>query len=208
MNSNSRTRKGPAVSRTGFFGRVVKYQGRFRLSGVTFTQMLPTDVELLIRDSIDVYLKRQGYRPPRFGQRLLAQSFGGETIQPAKVAAVTAKEIEAVSSDLVTAIKNVIEKVLVNPYEGLQNDLIRVFDSEFDKCADEIRKFGGDTLKRLSGNTSASSYFNDRLEDARQARHLELKLLAAEVLKSDRKDNRILYNSENEPIAIIDGGDK
>jgi hypothetical protein len=170
--------------------------------------MLPADVELLIRDSIDVYLKRQGYRPPRFGQRLLAQSFAGETIQPAKVAAVTAKEIEAVSSGLVTAIKNVIEKVLVNPYEGLQNDLLQVFDSEFDKCADEIRKFGSDTLKRLSGNTSASTYFDDRLEDARKARHLELKLLAAEVLKSDRKDNRILYNSENEPIAMIDGGDK
>ena len=73
--------------------------------------MLPADVELLIRDSIDVYLKAQCYRPPRFGQRLLAQSFAGETIQPAKVAAVTAKEIEAVSSGLVTAIKNVIEKV-------------------------------------------------------------------------------------------------
>jgi hypothetical protein len=85
--------------------------------------MLPVDVELLIRDSIDAYLKAQGYRPPRFGQRLLAQSFAGETIQPAKVAAVTAKEIESVSSGLVTAIKNVIEKVPVNPYEGLQNDL-------------------------------------------------------------------------------------
>jgi hypothetical protein len=88
--------------------------------------MLPADVELLIRDSIDVYLKAQCYRPPRFGQRLLAQSFAGETIQPAKVAAVTAKEIEAVSSGLVTAIKNVIEKVPVNPYEGLQNDLLQV----------------------------------------------------------------------------------
>jgi TIR domain len=58
--------------------------------------MPPVDDELLIRDSIDVYFKAQGYRPPRFGQRLLAHSFAGETIQPAKVAAVTAKEIEAV----------------------------------------------------------------------------------------------------------------
>jgi TIR domain-containing protein len=148
--------------------------------------MLPADVELLIRDSIDVYLKAQCYRPPRFGQRLLAQSFAGEIIQPAKIAAVTAKEIEAVSSGLVTAIKNVIEKVPVNPYEGLQNDLLQVFDSEFDKCADGIRKFGANTLKRLSGKTSASSWFDDRLEDARKARHLELKLLAAELLKSDR----------------------
>jgi hypothetical protein len=150
--------------------------------------MLPPKVETLIRDSIDVYLKTQGYRPPRFGQRLLAQSFAGETIQPAKVAAVTAKEIEALSSGLVTAIKNVIEKVPVNPYEGLQNDLLQVFDSEFDKCAEAIGKFGGDTFKRLSANTSASSWFNDRLEDARRARHLDLKLLAAELLKSDQEN--------------------
>src|SRR5438046_10538508 len=116
--------------------------------------MLPVDVELLIRDSIDVYLKAQGYRPPRFGQRLLAQSFAGETIQPAKVVAVTAKEIEAVSSGLVTAIKNVIEKVSVNSYEGVQNYLLQVFDSEFDKCADGIRNFGGVTVKRLLANRS------------------------------------------------------
>src|SRR6266446_7888598 len=129
--------------------------------------MLPVDVKLLIRDSIDVYLKAQGYRPPRFGQRLLAQSFAGETIQPAKVAAVTAKEIEAVSSGLVTAIKNVIEKIQINPYEGFQDDLLQVFDSEFNKCADAIRKFGGDTFKRLSANTSPAGWFDGRLENAR-----------------------------------------
>ena len=171
--------------------------------------MLPPEVDTLIRDSIDVYLKARGYRPPRFGQRLLAQSFAGETIQPAKVAAVTAKEIEAISSGLVTTIKNVIEKVPVNPYEGLQNDLLQVFDSDFDKCADAIRKFGGDTFKRLSGNTSAPSWFDDRLEDARKARHLELKLLAAELLKPGRENTaQILYNSKHQQAGIVEPDDE
>jgi hypothetical protein len=157
--------------------------------------MLPVDVKLLIRDSIDVYLKAQGYRPPRFGQRLLAQSFAGETIQPAEVAAVTAKEIEAVSSGLVMAIKNVIERIQINPYEGFQDDLLQVFDSEFNKCADAIRRFGGDTFKRLSANTSPAGWFDARLENARQARHLELKLLTAELSKSDRRSIGSLQTS-------------
>src|SRR6266404_1619008 len=138
--------------------------------------MLPTEVDALIRESIDVYLKSRQFRPPIFGQRLLARSFGGEVIQPAKVAAVASEEIEAVSSGLVTSIQKVIEKVQITPYEGLQNDLLQVFDSEFDTCATAIRKFGGDYLARIAPNMPASGWFDQKLEDARQARHLELKL--------------------------------
>lgn len=165
--------------------------------------MFAAKVDSLIRDSIDVYLKVQGYRPPRFGQRLLAQSFAGDVIQPAKVAAVTAKEIEAVSSGLVTAIKNVIEKVEIPASEDIENDFLRVFDSEFDKVADAIRKFGGDSFKRLRADDSAASWFDKRLEDARQARHLELKLLAAEILKSEKRCIKSSPHSDatNSPVV-------
>ena len=167
--------------------------------------MLSPKVDTLIRDSIEVYLKAQGYRPSRFGQRLLAQSFAGQTIQPAKVAAVTAKEIEAVSIGLVIAIKSVIEKFQINPYEGLESDLLAVFDSEFDKCAEAVEKFGRDTFTRLRANGAPSNWFTDRLEDARKARHVEIKLLAAEISKSNSGDtNRVLYNSDNEPVGIVD----
>jgi hypothetical protein len=170
--------------------------------------MLPPKVDILIRESIDVYLKAQGYRPPRFGQRLLAQSFAGEVIQPAKVAAVTAKEIEAISIGLVSAIRDVVEKFEINPDEDLENDILQIFDSEFDKCADAIRKFGSDTFKRLSANESASGWFDDRLKHARQARHVELKLLAAELLKSDRKPKqRIVYNSKHEQAGVVERDD-
>ena len=149
--------------------------------------MLPSNVENLIRETIEVYLKAQGYNTSRFGQRLLSQSFAGQSIQPAKVAAVTGKEIEAVSIGLVTAFTTVIEKVQMNPYEGLQNDLLEVFDSEFEKCGSALREFLRDTFKRLSATESVSEWVNERLADARKARHLELKLLAAELLKSDRR---------------------
>ena len=167
--------------------------------------MLPPEVDTLIRESIDVYLKAQGYRPPRFRQSLLAQSFAGETIQPAKVAAVTGKEIETVSVSLVTAIKNVVERVQIDPDGALEKDLIQHFDLEFDKVADAIQKFGVDTFEKLSATASPSSWLADRLNDARQARHLELSLLALAISKSRQSETgRFLYNSDNERVGIVD----
>lgn len=152
--------------------------------------MLPAHVEALIKESIDVYLKSRGFRPPTFAQRLLARSFGGQVIQPAKVAAVTAEEIETVSAGLVTSIQKVIENVGIAPSEDLQNDLLRLFDSEFDTCAAAIKKFGGTHLTRIAGTTSESNWFDRRLNDAKQARHLELKLLTAKRLKTDETDSK------------------
>src|SRR5260370_38309078 len=167
--------------------------------------MLPAAIDTLVRDSIDVYLKSQGFRPPTFGQRLLARSFGGAVIQPAKVAAAVSTEIETVSTGLVKSIQNVIEKVQIAPYQGLQNDLLEVFDCEFDTCAAAIRKFGGDYLARTSSNVSASGWFDQRLEDASKARHLELKLLAVQVLKSGGNDTRrVICNSNHQPVGVVE----
>ena len=132
--------------------------------------MLPAEVEALLRESIDVFLKSRGFRPPRFGQRLLAQSFGGEVIQPAKVAAVTSEEIEAVSSGLLTSIQKVIDNVRIAPYEALQDDLLQVFDSEFDTCADAIRKNSVATILRRSHRVRlhpTGSTRNSRMPDRR-----------------------------------------
>jgi hypothetical protein len=167
--------------------------------------MLPPEIEALIRESIDVYLKSQQFRPPRFGERLLRRSFSGDVIQPAKVAVVTAEEIETVSTGLVKSIQNVIGRVQIMLYAELPNDLLQVFDSEFDTCAAAIRQFASETFSRLSANQPASDWFDQKFEDARKARHLELKLLAAEVLNSNRNDkDRVLYNSKNEPVGVVD----
>ena len=178
----------------------------FSWSGSYYLEtMLPATVDTLIRESIDVYLKSQGFRPPRFGQRLLRRSFSGDVIQPAKVAAVTSEEIETFSTGLVKSIQNVIEKVQITPYEELQNDLIQVFDSEFDMCAAAIRQFASETFYKLSANQPASDWFDEKFEHARKARHLELKLLAREVLNLNRNDkDRVLYNSKNEPVGVVD----
>jgi hypothetical protein len=168
--------------------------------------MLPTETDTLIRDSIDVYLKAQGFRPPRgFGQRVLAQSFAGEVIQPAKIAAVTMKEIETVSAGVMNAIQKVVDNVQIRPYENLRDDLLKVFDHEFDTCAAVIRKFVTDSFRRLSSNTATVDWVDNKLEDARKARHLELKLLAASVAKSEESaTRRMLYNSNNQCVGIVD----
>src|SRR5436190_24142861 len=113
--------------------------------------------------------------------------------------------MEHVERCLFKCIRKVVDKVQFTPCEGIGNDLFRLVDSEFDRCAAAIRKFGGDYLSRFSSNPSAASWFDQKLEDARKARHLELKLLAAEVLKSDQNDtHRVLYNSKHERVGIVE----
>lgn len=168
--------------------------------------MLPTDIDALIRDSIDVYLKAQGFRPPRgFSQRLLAQSFAGEVIQPPRIAVGTMKEIETVSAGIVKAILKVVDAVQISYYEGLRDDLLEVFDREFDTCAVAIRNFVSDSFTRLAANTSVPDRVDNKLEDARKERHLELKLIAAGVAKSGGSaTGRVLYDSSNQSVGIID----
>ncbi len=167
--------------------------------------MLPPDVETLMRDSIDVFLTSQGFRPPRFGQRLLAQSFTGDVIQPAKIAVVTFREIETVSAGVVRAIQMVADKIGIQPYEGLHKDFIDLFNSEFDQCAAAMRQFIGDSFKCLSGDASVSDRFDSELEKVRKARQVELRLIAAGLSKADGAETeRIVYNSKSEPIGIVD----
>lgn len=160
--------------------------------------MLPSKVETLIRDSIAVYLKGQGYEHGRFGQRLLAQSFTGEVIQPAKVAAVSGKEIDAVAVGLVNAIKNVVKRSQIDKNEDLETDILQIFDSEFDKCATVIKKFAGDTFERLRSNADVGAWFDERIDDARKAQHIELKLFGAELSKSHERSSRSAEISSGE----------
>src|ERR1700694_5127702 len=102
--------------------------------------MLPKEIESLIRERIDVYLKSARFRPPTFGHRVAAKSFAGGVIQPYKLGPAVLEEIQTVSTGIFDSIKLVIGKVGISPYDGLQNDLLTEFDLAFDECAAQVRK--------------------------------------------------------------------
>jgi hypothetical protein len=167
--------------------------------------MLSPETETLMRDSIDVFLTSQGFRPPSFGQRLLAQSFAGDVIQPAKVAVVTFRELETVSTGIVEAIQNVVEKVEIQPYESLHKDLIEIFNVEFDQCAAALRRFVGDSFKKLSGDRSVSNRFDTEVEKVKKAKHVQLRLIVAGLSKSyGGETERVLHNSKSEAVGIVE----
>jgi hypothetical protein len=116
--------------------------------------VLPSNVESLLREQIDIDLHLQGFRPPAFSQRALAKSFGGEVIQPAKFALVVSNEISLLATTITEAIKKVIQKVQVSPYDALVEDLLRVYDDEFKPCLNDIQKFGVDNLARISAGSA------------------------------------------------------
>lgn len=158
-----------------------------------------------MRESVDVFLKAQAFRPPRFAQRLLGNSFSGDVIQPAKLAVTTFRELESISAGIVEAIRNVAERVAMAPYQNLAGDLVALFDSEFDACAAGMRECLAQNFKRLSDHPTVSARFDSELANVQQARHVELRVYAASIPDRDARDApRILYNSNDESAGLVD----
>jgi hypothetical protein len=146
--------------------------------------MLPKEIESLIRERIDVYLKATRFGPPRFGQRVLAKSIVGGVIQPYKLGPALFEEIESFSNGIFESIKLVIAKLRVSPYEGLQSDLIREFDLAFDECASLVRQLW---LSHDRNNPVAATAFDASLNEIKAARHSDIKLLVAEISQTRRE---------------------
>jgi hypothetical protein len=151
--------------------------------------MLPTEIEGLIRERIDVYLKSAGFRPPTFGQRVLAKSMAVGVIQPYKLGGALIEEVQAASNGIFEAIKVVILKVGVAPYKELQTDLLTEFDFAFDECTAHIRKLWSDRIAESSGNrVVAVSSFELTLKNVKAARHSDLKLVLAELSQTQQRE--------------------
>jgi hypothetical protein len=146
--------------------------------------MLPKDIEALIRERIDVYLISAQFRPPRFGQRVLAKSFSGGVIQPYKLGPAVLDEIQSASTGILEAITRVISKVGISPYDELQSDLLKEFDLAFDECAAQVRKLW---LSHERDNPIAAGAFDKSLNEVKAARHSDIKLLVAEISQKRRQ---------------------
>lgn len=146
--------------------------------------MLPKEVESLIRERIDVYLKSARFRPPTFGQRVAAKSFAVGVIQPYKLGPAVLEEIESVSKGIFEAIKLVLIKVGLAPYENLGSDLLSEFDLAFDECSAHVRQLW---LSHQRDNPGAATAFDASLNEVKAARHSDIKLLVAEISQTRRE---------------------
>lgn len=140
--------------------------------------MLSKEIESLIRERIDVYLKEARFRPPRFGQRVLAKSIVGDVVQPYKLGPALLEEIRSFSNGIFESIKLVVTTLRVLPYQGLQTDLLAEFDLAFDECGFLVRQLW---LGHNRNNPAAATAFDARLKEMKAARHSDIKLLVAET---------------------------
>lgn len=173
--------------------------------------MLPSNVESLLREQIDIDLRLQAFRPPAFGQRALAKSFGGEVIQPAKFALAISNEISLLATTITEAIKKVIQKVQVPPYDALVEDLLCVYDDEFKSCLNDIEKFGVDNLARISAGSAGlvPQWFDDKASLARAVGQMEIKLVAAELReRSSQPRGSVTLTIQNSQVGVVQTGDQ
>ncbi|HSH38085.1 MAG TPA: hypothetical protein VK993_04800 [Chthoniobacterales bacterium] len=150
--------------------------------------MLSNLLQSLLKEQVEVNLKIHGIQPARsFEQRALSKSFGGDTLQPARLAAATAEEIERLGNVVFDSMKKVITTVNPPSYNGFADDLLALFEGEFNGPLSQIRSFALQSLGRISSSNPVSheEWFAAKADLTRAARTIDVKLLAASMMKPD-----------------------
>ena len=106
---------------------------------------------VLNREQVNVDLAAHKFRPPEFANRALSKAFMGATIQPAKFAIAIRAETELAGATISGAMQKVIMSVPMSPDESLANDLLAIFDSEFEPMIDAIRYCYAEFLPKMGG---------------------------------------------------------
>lgn len=156
--------------------------------------MLPPKIESLMREQIDVNLRSNQFRPPRFDQRALSKSFNGGTLQPSKLVQALWGEIDLLGGVVLDAMRKVASRAKVTPYSGITEDLVQVFESEVEPRMEDIRRIGGEKLAKISG-PEGDGWFNRKADLARPAWKVEIKLMGIEIGESEADTNMETINS-------------
>ena len=147
-------------------------------------RMLPQKIESVMREQIDVNLRSNQFRPPRFDQRALGKSFNGGTLQPSKLVHALWGEIDLLGNIVLDAMRKVVSSAKVAPYSGITEDLLQIFESEVEPCMEDIRRIGGEKLAKISG-PAGDGWFNRKADRARPAWKVDIKLMATEIGESE-----------------------
>jgi hypothetical protein len=156
--------------------------------------MLPQMIESVMREQIDVNLRSNQFRPPRFDQRALGKSFDGATLQPSKLVNALWGEIDLLGSIVLDAMRKVLSRAKVPPYSSITEDLLRVFESEVEPCMEDIRRIGSEKLSKISG-PAGDAWFNRKADLARPAWKVEIKLMGMEIGKPEADAKMETINS-------------
>jgi hypothetical protein len=133
----------------------------------------------------------------------------GATIQPAKFAIAIRAETELAGATISGAMQKVITSVPMSPDESLANDLLAIFDSEFEPMIDAIRYCYAEFLPKMGGNWNdhTQQWFAREAEQVRSTHRIEVKLMAAEVTKGQKKDTEtVVITIQNSQIGNLQTG--
>jgi hypothetical protein len=181
--------------------------------------VLPSNIESLLRGQIDIDLQLQGFRPPStssrtISQRVLNRSINAGGLQPAKFAVNVSNEISLVQNTITEAMKKVLSKVQVAPYDALADDLLHLYDEEFTACLNTIRDFAvreeqhEQSQQQLDRVRIPPQWFDEKANLARGVGEMEIKVLAAELEERASRRNAVTMTITNSQVGIVQTGDQ
>lgn len=167
--------------------------------------MLPAHIKALLVEQIQVDLRTKGTTPRDVQQRaaVKAQTSG---LQPAGHFAIGfSEEINTRAKIITEAIRLVLGEVRVTPYAGLSDDLVGLFDAEFNGVIAELRPKVVDAC-RTAGITGDGGLAR-KIEDWRAVGKMNLKLLGAAIMEPARQANSTTFTINNSQVGGIQTGD-
>jgi len=179
--------------------------------------VVPSNVESLLREQVDIDLRLQGFRPasssPRVvSQRVLVRSIDAGGIQPAKFAVAVSNEISLLATTITEAMKKVLQKVQVAPDAALVNDLLHMYEQEFTEGLKIIKDFAVSKETQQPADRRVRlplQWFDEKASLAQAVGQMEIKLAAAELEeRASRRYSDVILTIQNSQVGVLQTGDQ
>jgi|SRR6267378_2724709 len=171
-------------------------------------RMLPIHIQELLLEQISTELRVKGSNQRDVEQRALrpwAAKGGGIRPEIVKAQALLA-EVGVRAAVISAAVRKVLQDVRVSPYTGLVDDLVRLFESQYDLVLKEFEP----TITRYwfgDGAAIGDQRVTNKLEDFRAEHRMEVKRLGAAIMEPVLKASVISISIANSQVGAIQTGD-
>jgi hypothetical protein len=173
--------------------------------------MLPHHIEKLLEEQISTDLRTKGTKQRDVEQLALrkwAHIGGGQRPQIVKAMALRA-EIGIRAELISAAIRKVLQDVRVSPYNGLVDDLTRLFEARYDLMLRELQPQMARYLREidLEREVEGDERFGGQIENWRAEHRMEVKRLGAAIVEPVLRSNVISISVTNSQVGAIQTGD-
>lgn len=167
--------------------------------------MLPPHIKALLIEQIQVDLRTKATKPRDVQQQGAAKAQMSGMRPAGHFAVAFSEEINLRAKVVAEAIRLVLSEVRVTPYAGLSEDLVGLFEAEFNGVIAELRPKVVEACR--TAGIAGDGGLAGKIEDWRAVGKMKVKLLGAAIMEPARQTNTTTFTIHNSQVGAIQTGD-